>query len=43
VPLILVSFGYTETPAADLQPDVLIDDYDGLPAACRRLLGPCEP
>ena len=39
VPLILVSFGYTETPAAELQPDVLIDHYDALPAACLRLLG----
>jgi phosphoglycolate phosphatase len=42
VPLVLVSFGYTETPAADLKPDVLIDHFDALPAACRRLLGPCE-
>ncbi len=42
VPLVLVSFGYTETPAADLKPDVLIDHFDELPAACRRLLGPCE-
>jgi phosphoglycolate phosphatase len=42
VPLVLVSFGYTDTPAADLKPDVLIDHFDALPAACRRLLGPCE-
>jgi phosphoglycolate phosphatase len=42
VPLVLVSFGYTETPAADLQPDVLIDHFDQLAAACRSLLGPCE-
>jgi len=40
-PLILVSFGYTETPAAELAPDVLIDHYDQLPAACLRLLGAC--
>ena len=39
VPLILVSFGYTETPAAELGPDVLIDHYDQLPEACVRLLG----
>jgi len=39
VPLILVSFGYTETPAAELEPDVLIDHFDQLPAAARRLLG----
>ena len=43
VPLILVSFGYTETPAAELAPDILINHYDELPEACRRLLGPCEP
>jgi phosphoglycolate phosphatase len=42
-PLILVSFGYTETPAGELSPDVLIDHYDELPAACARLLGACEP
>jgi phosphoglycolate phosphatase len=39
VPLILVSFGYTETPAAELGPDILIDHYDQLPDACVRLLG----
>jgi phosphoglycolate phosphatase len=42
VPLILVSFGYTDVPAADLEPDILIDHFDALPAACLRLLGPCE-
>ena len=39
VPLILVSFGYTDTPAAELSPDILIDHFDQLPAAVRRLLG----
>ena len=39
VPLILVSFGYTDIPAADLGPDVLIDHFDALPDACARLLG----
>lgn len=39
VPLILVSFGYTDVPAADLLPDVLIDHFDALPDACARLLG----
>jgi phosphoglycolate phosphatase len=39
VPLILVSFGYTETPAAQLEPDILIDHFDQLPAAAARLLG----
>jgi phosphoglycolate phosphatase len=43
VPLILVSFGYTETPAAELGADILIDRYDQLPDACARLLGACEP
>jgi phosphoglycolate phosphatase len=38
-PLILVSFGYTETPAAELQPDILIDHFDQLVPACLRLLG----
>ena len=41
VPLILVTFGYTETPAAELEPDILIDHFDALPAACLRLLGAC--
>lgn len=40
-PLILVSFGYTEVPAADLNPDILIDHYDQLPGACLRLLTAC--
>ena len=39
--LILVTFGYTETPAAELAPDILIDHFDQLPAACLRLLGAC--
>jgi phosphoglycolate phosphatase len=38
VPLILVSFGYTDVPAADLGPDILIDRFADLPAACERLL-----
>jgi phosphoglycolate phosphatase len=42
VPLILVSFGYTEVPATDLGPDMLIDHFDELPDACMRLLGACE-
>jgi len=42
VPLILVSFGYTETPAAELKPDILIHHFDELPAACVRLLGACD-
>ena len=38
VPLVLVSFGYTDIPAADLGADVLIDHFDDLIDACRRLL-----
>ncbi|MDB5482781.1 MAG: gph [Caulobacteraceae bacterium] len=43
VPLVLVSFGYTDTPARDLGADVLIDHFDDLPAACRRLLAAGRP
>ena len=39
--LILVSFGYTEIPAADLSPDILVHSFDALPDACMRLLGAC--
>jgi phosphoglycolate phosphatase len=39
VPLVLVSFGYTDVPAAELDPDRLIDHFDELPDACRQLLG----
>ena len=42
VGLILVSFGYTETPAAELGPDILIDRFDELPDACARILGACD-
>lgn len=38
VSLVLVSFGYTEIPAADLGPDILIGHFDELPTACVRLL-----
>ena len=41
VPLILVTFGYTETPVADLRPDIAIDHFDLLSEACVRLLGAC--
>lgn len=40
--LILVSFGYTEIPVAELNPDILINHFEELPAACARLLGACE-
>ena len=41
VPLVLVSFGYTEIPAAELSPDILIDHFDELVPACVRLLTAC--
>ena len=41
IPLILVSFGYTDIPARDLDPDILIDHFSELPDACLRLVRPC--
>jgi phosphoglycolate phosphatase len=41
--LVLVSFGYTETPVAELGADILIDHFDDLAGACVALLGACEP
>jgi phosphoglycolate phosphatase len=41
VPLILVSFGYADPPAAQLAPDVLVDHFRDLPRACVRLLAAC--
>ena len=38
VPVILVSFGYTDIPARDLGPDVLIDHFGQLVAACVNVL-----
>ena len=38
VPVVLVSFGYTETPPSELGGDILIDHYAELPAAVERLL-----
>ncbi|ANN76290.1 phosphoglycolate phosphatase [Bordetella flabilis] len=37
-PLILVDFGYTEIPAAELAPDVLLHHFDDLVGACAGLL-----
>ena len=36
--LVLVSFGYSDIPAAELGADVLIDHFNELVPACRRLL-----
>jgi phosphoglycolate phosphatase len=38
VPLLLVDFGYSETPANQLAPDVLIHHFDELVGACVRVL-----
>ncbi len=38
VPVVLVSFGYTEIPVADLPHDALVDHCRDLPAVIRRLL-----
>jgi phosphoglycolate phosphatase len=40
VPVIAVSFGYSDVPVADLGADALIDHFGELPAAARRLLQP---
>jgi len=37
-PLILVDFGYTEIPAAELGPDILLRHFDELVGACGALL-----
>lgn len=39
-PLILVDFGYTEVPAIELAPDVLLHHFDELVDACAILLKP---
>ncbi len=42
-PLILVDFGYTEIPAAQLAPDILLHHFDDLVNACLTLLKPPSP
>lgn len=37
IPCILVSFGYTDTPASELGADVVIDHLDEVPAALEQL------
>jgi phosphoglycolate phosphatase len=39
VPIIAVDFGYTETPVSALGPDLIIENFDKLPAAVVRLFG----
>ena len=40
VPVVVVSFGYTETPAAELGGDLLLDRFADIPAAALHLLAP---
>ncbi|MDF2994522.1 MAG: phosphoglycolate phosphatase [Xanthobacteraceae bacterium] len=40
VPVIVVPFGYTDTPAAELGGDMLIEHFDLLPASVEHLLSP---
>lgn len=40
VPVIVVPFGYTDTPAAELGGDVLIEHFDLLPQTVEHLLSP---
>lgn len=42
-PLILMTYGYTEIPAAQLDPDILLDRFADVPDACVRLLTACPP
>jgi phosphoglycolate phosphatase len=37
-PLVLVDFGYSEVPVAELKPDILLHHFDDLVDACVRLL-----
>jgi len=39
VPVVAVSFGYTQTPVRELAPDVTIDHYDEFWAALEKLTG----
>lgn len=38
VPVVGVSFGYTDTPIAELNPDIIIDRFADLPQALARIL-----
>lgn len=43
VPVVAVTFGYTDTPVAELDPDAVVDSYDALPQAVRRVTGRNRP
>lgn len=38
IPVIGVPFGYTDTPIADLKPDLVVEHFNAMPAAIRKLL-----
>jgi len=38
VPVILLSYGYTPEPAADMGADMVLDDFSGVPAAAKQLM-----
>jgi phosphoglycolate phosphatase len=38
IPMIAVSFGYSDPPVASLAPDALIDHYDAFPAALQQII-----
>ena len=42
IPVVAVSFGYSECPVRDLDPDFVIDHFDELPNAVERLLAVAE-
>ena len=42
VPVVAVSFGYSDIPPADLGADALVDSFAELPPIARRLLAPHE-
>jgi phosphoglycolate phosphatase len=43
IPVIAVSFGYTDVPVEELGPDVVIGHFRELPAAVKRLTGLSRP
>lgn len=40
LPVIAVPFGYSDVPVVELEPDLVIEHFDDLPSAIRRLFSP---
>lgn len=38
IPVIGVPFGYTDTPIAELNPDIVVEHFDAMPAAVKKIL-----